>query len=284
MTGILVLLIVIISGIFILENKLIEVVAIDVPVAGLASDLDGFKIAQLSDLHGRRLNVDWVREQLLNAKVDAIALTGDYVRGVDLADMKQLEPLLNMLPQIAPTFAVSGNHDVAAGWSQIAADLREHGITVLDDTHTHLAIGDAEIILVGTSYPHDSLQKLAKAIPVTDKPILLLAHSPSLFMQRQGVNYLGEPVMNDATLNAWTELVGRPALTLVGHTHGGQIKLPLLGPLTTASGELFPRHYIEGLSWEGDGWLYISRGLGYTGLQVRFLSRPELTIITLKKS
>lgn len=273
-----------IVAIYLWENKVIEVVRVEVPIKGLAPDLDGFSIAQLSDLHGRRLNGRWVKEQLTKANVDAIALTGDYVRAAELNGMAQLEPLLAMLPQIAPTFAVSGNHDIAAGWPQIAMLLRQQGITVLDDTYTTMTRGDAQLVIAGISYPHDSLSNLERALRSTTDPIVLLAHSPRLFMQERIVDYLGEPVMKREEMMAYTELAERPALTLVGHTHGGQIKLPLLGAVTTASGELFPRHYIEGLSWEGSGWLYISRGLGYTGLPLRFLSRPELTIITLKRA
>lgn len=284
MTSIVVFLAVTVFAIYLLENKVIEVVEIEVPINGLAADLDGLKIAQLSDLHGRRLNTQWVKKQLTKANIDVIALTGDYVRGADLATVAKLQPLFNSLPQIAPTFAVSGNHDIAADWPQIATQLKQQGITVLDDTYTTITRGDAQLVLAGISYPHDSLSNLEQAIPSTTEPIVLLAHSPRLFMQERIVNYLGEPVMKRAEMIACAELAERPALTLVGHTHGGQIKLPLIGALTTASGELFPRQHIEGLSWEGSGWLYISRGLGYTGLPLRFLSRPELTIITLRRT
>jgi predicted MPP superfamily phosphohydrolase len=75
----------------------------------------------------------------------------------------------------------------------------------------------------------------------------------------------------------------RVSLTLAGHTHGGQVKLPFLGAVTTASGRLFPPSHVEGLSREGDGWLYINRGLGQGGLAFRFLSRREVTIITLRQ-
>lgn len=275
---------IIIFAIYLLENRVIEIVEIEIPINGLAADLDGLKIAQLSDLHGRRLHTQWVKKQLTNANVDVIALTGDYVRGADLASMAKLEPMLSILPRIAPTYAVSGNHDIAAGWPQIATQLEQQGITVLDDTHTTITRGNSQLVLAGISYPHDSLSNLKQAVPSTTEPIVLLAHSPRLFMQERIVNYLAEPTMKRAEMMAYAELAERPALTLVGHTHGGQIKLPFIGAVTTASGELFPRQHIEGLSWEGSGWLYISRGLGYTGLPLRFLSRPELAIITLRQA
>ncbi len=275
MPSFLLVLLVAIVGIYLWENHVIEVVEIEVPIRGLEADLDGIKIAQLSDLHGRGLNTRWVEKQLTRAGVDVIALTGDYVRGRDLDSMTRLEPLLKLLPQIAPTYAICGNHDTAAGWGEIRARLEQKGIQVLDNTYTSLQRGSARLILAGLTYPYDSVEDLQSALPANDDAIVLLAHSPQVFRQEQ-------PLMGRADRALWQELMQRPALTLAGHTHGGQVKIPLLGAVTTASGQLFPRQHIEGLSWEGSGWLYISRGIGYTGISVRFLSRPEIAIITLK--
>ncbi|NLW18033.1 MAG: hypothetical protein GX033_10435 [Firmicutes bacterium] len=269
------ILLVAIVGIYIWENHVIEVVEIEVPIKGLAADLEGMKIAHLSDLHGRRLNTRWVEKRLLGAGIDIIALTGDYVRGRDESSVERLEPLLEVLPQIAPTYAVNGNHDQAAGWPEIRARLEGQGIYVLDNTYTSIQRGTARLVLAGLAYPYNSVDNLRSALPTTNETIVLLTHSPQVFRQEQ-------PLMRRADRALWEELMQRPALTLVGHTHGGQIKIPLLGAVTTASGRLFPREHIQGLSWEGAGWLYISRGIGYTGLPLRFLSRPEIAIITLK--
>ena len=266
------------------ENLIIEVVEVNVPIHGLPAAFDGFRIAQLSDLHGRKLNEGWIEEQLTAAGLDMIALTGDYVRHNNSSDMSRLAPLLATVPQIAPTFAVSGNHDIAAGWASIAAELRQHGVTVLDNAYTTIARGDARLALAGLACPYDSLANLSRAIPADAGPVILLTHSPQVYTQHLAVDYLGEPLIGHPNVAAWANLIERPALTLAGHTHGGQVKLPFIGAVTTATGQLFPSKHIEGLSWEGSGWLYISRGLGYTGLPLRFLSRPELTIITLKQA
>ncbi len=284
MMAALALLVIAAACIYYRENLIIEVVEVNVPIHGLPAAFDGFRLAQLSDLHGRKLDEGRIEEQLTAAGVDMIALTGDYVRHNNSADMSRLARLLDTLPQVAPTFAVSGNHDMAAGWAPIAAELREHGVTVLENTYTTIARGDAQLVLAGLAYPHDSLAKLSRTIPTGAGPVILLAHSPQVYTQHLAVDYLGEPLIGYPNVAAWASLIERPALTLSGHTHGGQIKLPFIGAVTTASGELFPRQHIEGLSWEGSGWLYISRGLGYTGVPLRFLSRPELTIITLKRA
>jgi predicted MPP superfamily phosphohydrolase len=102
-----------------------------------------------------------------------------------------------------------------------------------------------------------------------DTVVVLLAHAPTWF----------EP-WNAATAPPNLHLL---SLTLAGHTHGGQIKLPLIGAVTTASGRLFPPSHVEGLYREGDGWLYINRGLGQGHLGFRFRSRREVTIVTLRR-
>ncbi|NLY53068.1 MAG: hypothetical protein GX060_00310 [Firmicutes bacterium] len=265
-------------AIFIRENWVIEVVNVDITIDILPPEFDGFTIGQLTDLHGRKLNCNWVRKQLSGAGVDIITLTGDYVRR-DVHDMEGLEPLLALLPEIAPTYAVNGNHDWAAGWDKIAAILQKHGIRVLEDEYVTLQRGDAQLLLSGVSYPYSSTADLAAALPSSQWPLVLLTHSPQIF-----ADYPSNMLMGWQERELWGELLARPNLTLVGHTHGGQIKLPFIGAVTTASGELFPRRHVQGLSREAGGWLYISRGLGYTGIPLRFLSRPELTIVTLRKA
>ena len=123
---------------------MIEVVNVDITIDILPPEFDGFTIGQLTDLHGRKLNCNWVRKQLSGAGVDIITLTGDYVRR-DVHDMEGLEPLLALLPEIAPTYAVNGNHDWAAGWDKIAAILQKHGIRVLEDEYVTLQRGDAQL-------------------------------------------------------------------------------------------------------------------------------------------
>jgi len=269
------LLLLAIIGIYVWENHIIDVAEVEVPIKGLAADIDGMRIALFSDLHGRPLNVGWVENLLLRHDVDLIALTGDYVRGRDVGSLARLGPLLKLLPQIAPTYAICGNHDRAAGWDEIKALLEQHGISVLDNSYTYITRGAAQLILAGLSYPYDSIADLQRTLPLSADTIVLLTHSPQVFRPEH-------LIMMETERTLWQELMQRPSLTLVGHTHGGQIKLPLLGAVTTASGQLFPQEHVEGLSWEGSGWLYISRGLGYTGMQMRFLSRPEIAIITLR--
>lgn len=271
------------SLVLVSETVTISVEQVEVPIIGLPAELDGVRIAQISDLHGRRLSPDGdVYSALEVNQPDLIAITGDIVDHP--AQWDNCQPLLAALPELAPTFAVSGNHDYAAGWEWLAGQLASSGITVLENEWRECAVGQGRLILAGISDPLTQHHDLQTALPPDSAsgPVILLAHGPTIFWRdyylpggslretRPGVRQLD-----------W-ELLQRVDLTLAGHTHGGQIKLPLIGAVTTATGQLFPDNYVEGLSWEGSGWLYINRGLGTTGLNIRFLSRPEVTILTLR--
>ena len=256
-----------------------DVEYVEIPISGLPAEFDGFRIAQISDLHGRRMNPAGREVRAIRAAgVDIVAVTGDFVTG-KAADLDCNLPFLQELAAVAPLYAVSGNHDYWTDWPYIAGRLRETGIAVLENAHVRLSQGDAEIILAGVCDPFTGRDDLGRALPKeSDTVVLLLAHAPTWFAPVDQAGAGGGPPVADRQ-----PLLDRISLTLAGHTHGGQIKLPLLGAVTTASGRLFPRTHVEGLSREGNGWLYINRGLGHVYLPVRFLARPEVTVITLRR-
>lgn len=255
------------------ETHTLGISRVEVPITGLPESLGGFGIGLLSDFHGRRADFGGqVVHELQRAQVDLIAVVGDFVHKRP-AEIERVSPLIQELRAVAPTYAVSGNHDHSAGWPSIAAHLDQAGATVLDNRHVCVEKAGGTLVLAGVADPYSGRDRLDHALPaVPAGPIVLLAHSPAWFagpIRRKPYDPL--------------PLLSRVALTLTGHTHGGQVKLPVLGVVSTASGRLFPRSHIQGLSREGDGWLYITRGLGQGGLlPVRLGSRPELAIITLR--
>ncbi len=265
-----VLLIVALGSWIVWETVTLSVEYVDVPIEGLPPEFDGFRIAQVGDLHGKRFDPAGREAQSIReAGVDLIAATGDFVHRNSIADIDRILPFMQALIEIAPVYAVSGNHDHWTDWPYIATRLRGVGVNVLDNSHVRISRGAGEIILVGVSDPYTGHGSLAQALPAQDDAVIvLLAHAPTWF----------EP-WNADKAPAKLNLV---SLTLAGHTHGGQVKLPFLGAVTTASGRLFPPSHVEGLSREGNGWLYINRGLGQGGVGIRFLSRREVTIITLR--
>lgn len=254
------------------ETTVLSVEYVEIPIEGLPREFDGFRIAQVSDTHGNRIDPAGREvKAVAEAEVDLIAATGDFVHRNYARGMRRILPFMKALVEIAPVYAVSGNHDHWTDWPYVAWRLSEAGVTVLENSHVRIRRGEAQIILAGVSDPYTGRACLKRALPAqVDAVVVLLAHAPTWF----------EP-WNAATAPANLDLV---SLTLAGHTHGGQIKLPLVGAVTTASGRLFPPSHVEGLSREGDGWLYINRGLGQGDLGFRFRSRREVSIITLRRA
>lgn len=280
--GILHYLIIILAVWLLYETYALSVSRVIVPLDGLPKGLDGFRIVHLSDLHGRYFEASGqLMHRIREAAPDIIALTGDYVH-------KKPEVLMHLLPffaalaETAPVFAVPGNHDYKAGWPLIAAHLEKAGVTVLENGSCRLSINGDVLPVAGVHDPSGGRDCLDKALQEVDgtQPVIMLAHAPTWF-EKVCKGVPGGP----GSLEKLKSNLEKISLTLCGHTHGGQIKLPILGAVTTGKGSWFPKRYIEGLSRENRGWLYISRGLGQgRPLPFRFLSRPELVVITLKQN
>lgn len=260
------------SGYVLWDSYNIRSEKLTVSIKGLPKNFDGFTIAHISDMHGRKLYENGAAFNIITkANPDMVSITGDFVTS-SVDEMDNFLPLLRRLSAQVPIYAVSGNHDHDIGWEQVKNKLEENGVIVLENEYVLLTKGKERIAISGVNDPFTRNANLAKALPSNDIITILLAHSPTWFeAQPYDPRFLEE-----------TRLLKKVSLTLVGHTHGGQIKIPFVGPLTTASGRLFPKDYIEGLSWEGSGWLYISRGIGYVMIPFRFLSPPEIAIITLR--
>ena len=188
-------------------------------------------------------------------KPDLIVFTGDSVNSPE--GLPLFRRTMTALAQIAPTFAVKGNWDTHR---MIALDRwGGTGVVELDGNTALLQVHGAPVRVCGVSYDHDGRAAAALARTSPAEFRIFLYHTPDLA----------------------EELVGLGAnLCLAGHTHGGQIALPFLGPIITLTKT--GRRYARGLHAVGTGWLYTSRGIGMEGgmmPRVRFLARPEITVI-----
>jgi uncharacterized protein len=238
----------------------------EVPVHldGLPSQLDGFRLVQISDLHiGALLHRGWVEgvvERVLGARPDAVAITGDLVDGSVDELRNHVAPLAALASAPHGAFFVTGNHEYYSGVAQWLRHLPTLGIRPLENERLELAPGldlagihDAS----GTGlrgYAPDLDRALAGR--VKGRPLVLLAHQPRQFAEaaRKGVS-----------------------LTLSGHTHGGQI-----WPFSWIVAIVQP--YLAGLHRSGEAQIYVSRGTGFWGPPMRVFAPPEITVLTLHRA
>ena len=233
---------------------------VDIAVAGLHPDLEGFRIVQISDLHvgpniGRRY-VQRVVDLSRSLSADLYVLTGDIVDG----------PVPRLAPDVAPlaelarggnAFFILGNHDCYAGAEAWIAHFREMRMTVLLNEHDIVRKGAARLLIGGVVDP--AYGRLRPEISIREPADfrLLLAHNPRL-----------APLGAKAGFD----------LQLSGHTHAGQFF-----PWTLAV-RLVHAPHVAGLSQEGAMQVYVSAGTGTWGPPVRFGTNPELTLVRLVRA
>ena len=161
-----------------------------------------------------------------------------------------------------------GNHEYwnnDAGSEFLKSLLNESGVVVLDNKNEKIFQGDEYIYLIGVGDPHTGNDNLEKAVTGVEKdiPKILLAHSPDIVNNSEDIE---------------KEKVD---LILVGHTHGGQVKIPFLRPFWTPTENR--GKYASGLFEINDTYLYVNRGIGTTVLPIRFNCSLEVTMIELRK-
>jgi predicted MPP superfamily phosphohydrolase len=228
-----------------------------VEVPGLPPECDGLTIVHLTDLHfSRRYGrgfFEAAAELAARREADLVAFTGDLVDDDDCIDW--VVPVLSRLRGRLGQFAVLGNHDAHHHPSRVRGELARAGFLDVEGRWVSLDVGGAAVAVGGTSYPWGP--ELDPAASPDAALRLVLSHTPDLFprLARQGVD-----------------------LVLAGHNHGGQVRLPLLGPVVMPS--LYSRRYDQGFFRRGRSLLYASRGLGAKH-PVRYGCPPELTRITL---
>jgi predicted MPP superfamily phosphohydrolase len=244
---------------FTVEPTWIEVTRVEVALVHLPSGSPTVRVVHVSDLH-----VDDTpgNEQALPALVaaerpDLIVFTGDSLNAIEGRD--RFLACLERLAALAPLYAVKGNWDVIQ-----FADHR-----VLEDSRARLLDGDVvdvevkgvRLALAGLRFGRErEVGRVLERLP-RDRPVVWLHHTPDLILE-----------LADAGVD----------LVLAGHTHGGQVRLPLYGALLTLARH--GKRFEAGLYREQGTWLYVNRGLGMEGghaPRVRFLCRPEVTVLDL---
>lgn len=258
---------------FLIEPNRPEVVRQQISLRRWPSALDGFTIALLSDFHYDR----YFSIHPLHSAIDIvnsiqpqlIALTGDFVSVPDLGDpvkgAADAEPCSQLLKKMRAPFglwAVMGNHDSFTDPDRVTSVLRADGIRVLANQSAPIESGGARFWLGGVD---DILGRTADLdvtlhdIPAGE-PTILLAHEPDY------ADYVARYPVD---------------LQLSGHSHGGQVRLPVLRPLYLPE---LGKKYVWGRYQIGELTLYTNRGLGTVGVPVRLNCPPEITLITLRRA
>lgn len=254
-------------------NKTIQTSVYTIPSAQLPAAFSGFRIVQISDLHGAQFGAAQSRllDAVRRAAPDLIALTGDLADSYAPDD--GLAAFLRALCAIAPVYYVTGNHEWVMPRTQRSAlfsALSACGVVRLENEYRVLTRGDARIVLAGVDDPngpleHKSAAQLLREVRAAegeDAYVVLLAHR------------------NDQ-LPLWAGL--GVDTVLCGHAHGGVVRLPLLGPVFGTHYELFPDD-AEGLYHAGSTTQLVSRGLGQSRrIPFRVLNRPELPLVILER-
>lgn len=259
------------------ERTAISLTRLELKFSQLPRAFDGFTILQLSDMHvAHWWTIERRMEEIvrnLDVDIDLLALAGDIA-----ASSKGTRLVREFLDRVRPgreTYAIYGNSEHKGRFGQLRRkDLNWDGLRLLTNEHVVIERGSEKIVVAGVDDPftkHDDLSKALEGAPGNAFKVLL-AHTPDIS---------GEAA--DAGVG----------LVLAGHTHGGQVRLPLVGAVYDHLHKY--RSLVQGL-FEGEKLsrilgrdagemrVYVSRGIGISNLPVRFLCPPEVVLITLRTS
>lgn len=254
-------------------NISIQTTYVQIKSEKIHSNLDGFTIIQISDLHNKKFGSH--QHRLLKAvektSPDLIVITGDLIDSSHTDVNIAMEFIFGAV-KLAPTYYVSGNHEA---WSNEYENLKQQmvlaGVIILSDEETTITYNGASFRLVGLEDPDfaannfyydskDVIDTKLKTMPnKNEEYTILLSHRPELL-----------------------DVYAKHNIDLVfsGHAHGGQFRLPFIGGIIAPNQGFFPK-YTKGVYEKLETKMIVSRGLGNSIIPLRINNRPELVIVTL---
>jgi uncharacterized protein len=231
----------------------------DIPVVGLPSSLNGLRVGFMTDIHcSRWVSQEDVQRAALRLNVerpDLIILGGDYVTWGDRQYAQPCAEALTSLSAPHGVFGILGNHDDDR---DMPAALNAHGVSVLKDARTRLTINGETVDLVGIRFWTKRYADIAPLMRGAAGTVILLAHDPRRLTEASAFDV---------------------PLVLSGHTHGGQVVLPLVGPVAARK---FP--VVAGTGKRDKTTMFVSRGIGTVYVPVRINCPPEVAVLTLRPS
>ncbi len=250
---------------FWIEPRSLVVTRLSLPLPGLEREV---RLVVMGDLQPAGPiesleSIAAIVERMNAEQGDLVLLLGDYVSTRRLStgfiDPHDTVPILGRLDAPLGVYAVLGNHDWWWDGPEMRHLLTDQGITVLEDAAERVEAGAQTLWIAGLSDPVTQAYDLEATLDQADEsgPVLLLTHTPDVF----------------------PDVPAEVALTLAGHTHGGQVDLPFLGrPIVPSR---FGERFAYGLIEEAGRRLYVTSGIGTAIIPVRFRVPPEIVALTL---
>ena len=254
-------------------NKALELNTYNITGNDIPKEFDGFRIAQVSDLHNAEMGEDNEKlvSMLAEADPDIIVITGDMI---DSRNTK-VDVALSFAEQavkIAPCYYVTGNHEARVDeYSDLKDGLLELGVIILEDARVDIELSGEIITLIGVDDPNfqtdylfgdDETVMKSKLDELTSEEVgytVLLSHRPELF---------------DIYVESGVDLI------FSGHAHGGQFRIPFIGGVVAPNQGVFPK-YDAGIFTEGNTNMVVSKGVGNSIIPFRVNNRPEVILIEL---
>jgi predicted MPP superfamily phosphohydrolase len=253
---------------FLIEPNRLVVREQTVQLANWPSELNGLKVAVISDIHAdgwsvndKKLRLIVERTNQLNPEL--IVILGDYISSdgivTRLVQPEEFAVVLKNLRAPLGVYSVLGNHDWWHDGARVRRVLEQNGIRVLENQAVQLNVRGTSMWLVGLSDLWTRPQQIEATVDNVPQgePMIALAHNPDIF----------------------PKLPQRVPLLLAGHTHGGQVTFPLIGTVVHSSD--FGERYNRGLVFENNHHLFVTSGIGTSILPVRFGVPPEIVLLTL---
>lgn len=250
------------------EPRHLEIKQVELKLPRFPEAFEGLRVVQFSDAHlgfhtGLK-QMEKLAETIREQQPDVICFTGDMVER-EAEPMRECIPVLASMQAKYGKFAVLGNHDYRGRQeNEVEAMFHEAGFTLLRNSHALIRQGNSSIAIVGLDDALTGWPNPLAAIKGLDDSVwkLLLMHEPDYADIAAPFGF---------------------GLQLSGHSHGGQVRFPWIGALTTPRGS---HKYIQGLYYTTERQMpvYVNRGFGMTQLPIRFLCRPELTVFKLNGS